>query len=118
MLIGLQFNWILELIYIYLQDLKNLTHVLLNDHSLQKTAFHRSQNLTFKNGFPRLRTPPVGIGQDPLLSEQVIQQEINKRTFKTPDMTHGSSYKSPLKQFEPAYVTLDKKVWYNFEDLE
>ncbi|XP_069371334.1 EF-hand domain-containing protein 1-like isoform X2 [Paralichthys olivaceus] len=77
---------------------------------ITKTAFHRSQNLTFKNGFPQLRTPPVGIGQDPLLSEQVIQQEINKRTFKTPDMTHGSSYKSPRKQFVPAYVTLDKKV--------
>ncbi|XP_069370828.1 EF-hand domain-containing protein 1-like isoform X2 [Paralichthys olivaceus] len=77
---------------------------------ITKSAFHRSQTLTYKNGFALPRDPTVSIGQDPLLSEQVIQQEINKRTFKTPDMTHGSSYKSPLKQFVPAYVTLDKKV--------
>ncbi|XP_019953070.2 EF-hand domain-containing protein 1 [Paralichthys olivaceus] len=75
-----------------------------------KSAFHQSQTLMYKNGFALPCRPTVGIGQDPLLSEQLIQQEINKLTFESSDVNHGSSYKSHPEEFVPAHVALDKKV--------
>ena len=101
---------------LYLSDWKDLIHVLVNDLSVQKSAFHRAQTLHYKNGFPLPRRPTVGIGQDPLLSEQLIQEEVNKLTFETRDVRFESLYKIPPQEFVPAYVALDKKVRSNFED--
>lgn len=78
--------------------------------SLQKSAFHRPQTLDYKNGYAVPRRPTVGIGQDPLLSEQLIQQGISELSFESPDMTYGSSDQSLAEDFIPAHVALDKKV--------
>ncbi|KAK5852859.1 hypothetical protein PBY51_006697 [Eleginops maclovinus] len=76
-----------------------------------KSAFHRSQTLVYRNGYALPRRPTVGIGQDPLLSEQLIQQEISELSSEIPYITHGS-YKDQgvVEDFIPAYVALDKKV--------
>ncbi|XP_059212520.1 EF-hand domain-containing protein 1-like [Centropristis striata] len=75
-----------------------------------KSAFHRSQTLVYKDGYAVARRPTAGIGQDPLLSEQLIQQEINELSFDTPDLIYGSSEQGVVEEFIPAYVAFDKKV--------
>ncbi|XP_018531509.1 EF-hand domain-containing protein 1 [Lates calcarifer] len=75
-----------------------------------KSAFHRPQTLNYKNGYALPRRPTVGIGQDPLLSEQLIQQQINELSYETPDITYGSFEESLLQDFIPAHVAFDKKV--------
>ncbi|XP_042359448.1 EF-hand domain-containing protein 1 [Plectropomus leopardus] len=75
-----------------------------------KPAFHRPQTLDYKNGFALPRRPTVGIGQDPLLSAQMIQQEIDELTFGRPDITCGPHNQSIAQDFIPAHVSLDKKV--------
>ncbi|XP_070705893.1 EF-hand domain-containing protein 1 [Pempheris klunzingeri] len=75
-----------------------------------KSAFHRSQTLDYKNGYALPRRPTVGIGQDPLLSEELIQQEINELSNETLDMTYSSFNQSLAEDFIPAHVALDKKV--------
>ncbi|XP_041815318.1 EF-hand domain-containing protein 1 [Chelmon rostratus] len=75
-----------------------------------KSAFHRSQTLHYRNGYALPRRPTVGIGQDPLLSDQLIQQEISELSLETPDITYGSCDRSLAKEFIPAHVALDKKV--------
>ncbi|XP_020497125.2 EF-hand domain-containing protein 1 [Labrus bergylta] len=75
-----------------------------------KSAFHRPQTLDFKNGYALPRRPAEGIGQDPLLSEQLIQQEISELSFQNPDATYGSFKQSLAEEFIPAHVALDKKV--------
>ncbi|XP_078130943.1 EF-hand domain-containing protein 1 [Sander vitreus] len=74
-----------------------------------KSAFHRPQTLDFKNGYAFPRKPTVGIEQDPLLSEQLNQQEISEFS-STPDVSYGSFEQSVVEEFIPAYVALDKKV--------
>ncbi|XP_059215384.1 EF-hand domain-containing protein 1 [Centropristis striata] len=75
-----------------------------------KSAFHRPQTLGYRNGYALPRRPTVGIGQDPLLSEQLTQQEINELSFDTPDLMYGSSDQCIMEDFIPAHVALDKKV--------
>uniref|UniRef100_A0A3Q0RP27 EF-hand domain (C-terminal) containing 1 n=1 Tax=Amphilophus citrinellus TaxID=61819 RepID=A0A3Q0RP27_AMPCI len=75
-----------------------------------KSAFHRPQTLSYNNGYALPRRPTVGIGQDPLLSEQLTQQEISELAFETPDITYGPFDKTVHEDFIPAHVALDKKV--------
>uniref|UniRef100_A0A7N8YAN0 EF-hand domain (C-terminal) containing 1 n=1 Tax=Mastacembelus armatus TaxID=205130 RepID=A0A7N8YAN0_9TELE len=75
-----------------------------------KSAFHRPQTLDYRNGYALPRRPTVGIGQDPLLSEQLIQQQLSELVFETPDLTYGSCDESLSEDFIPAHVALDKKV--------
>ncbi|XP_023270810.1 EF-hand domain-containing protein 1 [Seriola lalandi dorsalis] len=75
-----------------------------------KSAFHRPQTLGYNNGYALPRRPIAGIGQDPLLSEQLIQQEMSELAFETPDITYSSSDESLSEDFIPAHVALDKKV--------
>ncbi|KAK5903450.1 hypothetical protein CgunFtcFv8_007230 [Champsocephalus gunnari] len=78
---------------------------------VRKSAFHRSQTLVYRNGFAVPRRPTVGIGQDPLLSEQLIQQQISELSSETPYITRGSYQEQGLvEDVIPAYVALDKKV--------
>ncbi|XP_033999559.1 EF-hand domain-containing protein 1 [Trematomus bernacchii] len=82
-----------------------------NFRDVRKSAFHRSQTLVYRNGFALPRRPTVGIGQDPLLSEKLIQQQISELSSETPYITHGSYQEQGLvEDFIPAYVALDKKV--------
>uniref|UniRef100_A0A673CUK6 EF-hand domain (C-terminal) containing 1 n=1 Tax=Sphaeramia orbicularis TaxID=375764 RepID=A0A673CUK6_9TELE len=78
--------------------------------SLQKSAFHRPNTLVYKNGYALPRRPTVGIGQSPLMSEQLIEQKISDLTFERPDVTYDSFDDSQFEAFVPAYVALDKKV--------
>ncbi|XP_070844225.1 EF-hand domain-containing protein 1 [Chaetodon trifascialis] len=75
-----------------------------------KSAFHRPRTLYFKNGYALPRRPTVGIGQDPLLSEQLIQQEMDELSCEIADITYGSRDQSLVKEFIPAHVVFDKKV--------
>ncbi|XP_039982124.1 EF-hand domain-containing protein 1 [Xiphias gladius] len=75
-----------------------------------KSSFHRPQTLDYKNGYALPHRPAVAIGQDPLLSEQLLQQEISELSFDTPDITHGSLDEGLSEDFIPAHVALDKKV--------
>ncbi|XP_040017431.1 EF-hand domain-containing protein 1 isoform X2 [Gasterosteus aculeatus] len=75
-----------------------------------KSAFHRPQTLTYSRGCALPTRPTVGIGQDPLLSEQLIQQELSELSFETPDVTYGSFDRGLVQDFIPAHVALDKKV--------
>ncbi|KAM9704326.1 EF-hand domain-containing protein 1 [Menidia menidia] len=75
-----------------------------------KSAFHRPQTLDYRNGYALPRRPIVGIGQDPLLSEQLNQQDINELHFEPPDYTRGPFDQITYKEFIPAHVALDKKV--------
>ncbi|XP_054617920.1 EF-hand domain-containing protein 1 isoform X2 [Dunckerocampus dactyliophorus] len=94
----------------------------------QKTAFHRPQTLSYSRGLPLARAPKVGIGLEPLLSEQMINEQLSGYSYETPDVPFGAIdskyYKDLLNltynsgvavnpsppPFIPAYVTLDKKV--------
>lgn len=62
------------------------------------------------NGYALPRRPTVGIGQDPLLSEHLIQQELSELDVRPSDLTYGSSEESLAQDFIPAHVALDKKV--------
>ncbi|XP_035473965.2 EF-hand domain-containing protein 1 isoform X1 [Scophthalmus maximus] len=75
-----------------------------------KSDYHRSQTLGYRNGYALSRRPNVGIGQDPLLSEQLRNQEFSKLTLETADITYGPFEKSLPDEFVPAHVALDKKV--------
>ncbi|XP_073349149.1 EF-hand domain-containing protein 1 [Pagrus major] len=75
-----------------------------------KLAFHRPQTLGYNNGYALPRRPIAGIGQDPLLSEHLLQQEISELSLQTSDITYGSYEQGLPKDFIPAHVALDKKV--------
>ncbi|XP_026197308.1 EF-hand domain-containing protein 1 [Anabas testudineus] len=77
---------------------------------VSKSAFHRPQTLNYMNGYALPRRPTVGIGQDPLLSEHLIQQELSELDVRPSDLTYGSSEESLAQDFIPAHVALDKKV--------
>ena len=91
----------------------------LTELYLQKSTFSRPQTLEYKNGHAVPRRPTMGIGQDPLLSELLSQQEMNEFLFDTSDVTYGPCAQSLIEDFLPAYVNLDKKVQYSLskEDL-
>nr|XP_015194526.1 PREDICTED: EF-hand domain-containing protein 1 [Lepisosteus oculatus] len=75
-----------------------------------KSSFHRSQTLDYKNGYALPRRPRVGIGQDPLLSNQISQSELNQLATLYPTLIYGQSRPSPPVDFIPAHVAFDKKV--------
>ncbi|XP_077366918.1 EF-hand domain-containing protein 1 isoform X1 [Festucalex cinctus] len=96
---------------------------------VSKTAFHRPQTLSYCRGLALARPPKLGIGLEPLLTQQMMHEELSGMSGDMPDFTYGSfdtkyikdlvnlSYHSapspthPEPQpFIPAYVTLDKKV--------
>ncbi|XP_031437343.1 EF-hand domain-containing protein 1 isoform X2 [Clupea harengus] len=75
-----------------------------------KSAFHKSQTLSYKNGFALPQRPNVGIGQEPLLSEQLSLNEAKQVPYEIPSLTYGSVAKSRPLDFIPAHVVYDKKV--------
>lgn len=96
----------------------------------QKTAFHRPQTLSYSKGLALARPPRLGIGLEPLLTEQMMHEELSGMAGDMPDFTYGSFDTKYIKDlvnlsyhaapepthpdpqpFIPAYVTLDKKVW-------
>ncbi|XP_037605956.1 EF-hand domain-containing protein 1 [Sebastes umbrosus] len=75
-----------------------------------KSAFQRPQTLGYRNGYALPHRPIVGVGQDPLLSLQLIEQQISELSLDTPEITYGSFDRGVVEDFIPAHVALDKKV--------
>ncbi|XP_055729191.1 EF-hand domain-containing protein 1 isoform X1 [Salvelinus fontinalis] len=75
-----------------------------------KSAHHRPQTLSYKNGYALPHRPKVGIGQAPLLSSELTQSEINQFSNQTSALTYGTTHYSPALDFIPAHVAYDKKV--------
>ncbi|KAK2856154.1 hypothetical protein Q5P01_004889 [Channa striata] len=78
--------------------------------NITKSAFHRPQTLEYRNGYALPLRPTVGIGQDPLLSEELIRQELSELNFESPYLNYGSYDQILPEEFVPAHVALDKKV--------
>uniref|UniRef100_A0A8I3N7L3 EF-hand domain containing 1 n=1 Tax=Canis lupus familiaris TaxID=9615 RepID=A0A8I3N7L3_CANLF len=74
-----------------------------------KTAFHRSQTLSYKNGYAVVRRPTVGIGGERLQVNQLSQAELDELANKAPILTYGQPKQAPLAEFIPAHVAFDKK---------
>ncbi|KAI1897224.1 hypothetical protein AGOR_G00081040 [Albula goreensis] len=77
---------------------------------ITKSAHHRPQTLTYKNGYIVPKRPSVGIGQASLISDQRILSEINELTVPTVARTHEQYPASPPTVFVPGHVAFDKKV--------
>ncbi|XP_022281857.1 EF-hand domain-containing protein 1 isoform X2 [Canis lupus familiaris] len=75
-----------------------------------KTAFHRSQTLSYKNGYAVVRRPTVGIGGERLQVNQLSQAELDELANKAPILTYGQPKQAPPAEFIPAHVAFDKKV--------
>ncbi|NXK10876.1 EFHC1 protein, partial [Herpetotheres cachinnans] len=76
----------------------------------QKTSFHRSQTLGYKNGFAFSRLPTVGIGRERLYTNQLSQAELDELSDKRPTLTYGQAKQTPPSGFIPAHVAFDKKI--------
>ncbi|CAK7311485.1 EF-hand domain-containing protein 1 [Vulpes lagopus] len=74
-----------------------------------KTAFHRSQTLSYKNGYAVVRRPTVGIGGERLQVNQLSQAELDELANKAPILTYGQPKQAPPAEFIPAHVAFDKK---------
>ncbi|KAL2082609.1 hypothetical protein ACEWY4_022427 [Coilia grayii] len=77
---------------------------------ITKSAFHKPQTLTYKNGYGLPERPKVGIGHEPLLSKQLSLNEAKQVPNETPLLSYGSPAKSRPLDFIPAHVVYDKKV--------
>ncbi|NXF41662.1 EFHC1 protein, partial [Nyctibius bracteatus] len=76
----------------------------------QKTSFHRSQTLGYRNGFAFSRLPTVGIGGERLYVNQLSQAELDELSNKRPALTYGQAKQAPPPAFIPAHVAFDKKI--------
>ncbi|NWR56230.1 EFHC1 protein, partial [Bucorvus abyssinicus] len=76
----------------------------------QKTSFHRSQTLGYKNGFAFPRLPAAGIGRERLYVNQLSQAELEELSSQRPTLTYGPAKRAPPSGFVPAHVALDKKI--------
>ncbi|XP_075056583.1 EF-hand domain-containing protein 1 isoform X2 [Mixophyes fleayi] len=77
---------------------------------LLKSAYHRSQTLTYRNGFSRPVLPTVGIGGDPITVNQLSQAELDELANKRPTLIYGQVKQVPPSTFIPSHVAFDKKV--------
>ncbi|PIO35716.1 hypothetical protein AB205_0132890 [Aquarana catesbeiana] len=75
-----------------------------------KSAFQRSQTLTYRDGFSRPLLPTVGVGRDPITVNQLSQAELDELANKRPTLTYGQAKQAPSSTFIPAHVAFDKKV--------
>ncbi|KAM5164320.1 EF-hand domain-containing protein 1 [Mantella aurantiaca] len=75
-----------------------------------KSAFQRSQTLTYRDGFSRPVLPTVGIGRDPITVNQLSQAELDELANKRPTLTYGQAKQAPPSTFIPTHVAFDKKV--------
>uniref|UniRef100_A0A673U946 EF-hand domain-containing protein 1 n=1 Tax=Suricata suricatta TaxID=37032 RepID=A0A673U946_SURSU len=75
-----------------------------------KTAFHRSQTLGYRNGYAVVQPPTVGIGGDRLPVNQLSPAELDELASKAPALTYGQPKQAPPAEFIPAHVAFDKKV--------
>lgn len=77
----------------------------------QKTKFHRSQTLDFKNGYSLRFRPIIGIGGEPIHHNQLTEADLDELSNLHPTLTYGNSAQQPAPvEFVPAHAAFDKKV--------
>ncbi|NXY19486.1 EFHC1 protein, partial [Atrichornis clamosus] len=76
----------------------------------QKTSFHRSQTLDFKNGYAFSRLPREGVGGETLFANQLSQNELDDLCNQGATLTYGPAKRAAPSRFTPAFVAFDKKV--------
>ncbi|NWI58884.1 EFHC1 protein, partial [Calyptomena viridis] len=76
----------------------------------QKTSFHRSHTLDYKNGYAFSRLPREGVGGEQIYPNQLSQNELDDLCTRGPMLTYGPAKKAAPPSFIPAYVVFDKKV--------
>ncbi|NXS55251.1 EFHC1 protein, partial [Brachypteracias leptosomus] len=76
----------------------------------QKTSFHRSQTLSYKNGFAFPRLPAAGTGGEKLPLNHLSPAELDDFSSQRPTLTYGPAKAAPPPAFLPAHVALDKKI--------
>ncbi|KAM5325684.1 EF-hand domain-containing protein 1 isoform 2-T2 [Glossophaga mutica] len=77
---------------------------------VEKTAFHRSQTLGYRNGYAVTRRPTAGLGGDRLQVNQLSQADLDELASKASLLTYGQPKQAPPPDFIPAHVAFDKKV--------
>jgi hypothetical protein len=75
-----------------------------------KTKYHRSQTLTYKNGYSLPNLPTAGIGGEPLEINQLSEADLDELSNTQPTLTYGNTTRGPPVEFIPAHVAFDKKV--------
>lgn len=90
------------------RKLDNLNEIFL----VQKTKFHRSQTLGYKNGYSLPSRPTVGIGGEKIPYNQLSEADLDELSNMHPSLTYGNSTTRsvPMVEFVPAHVSFDKKV--------
>ncbi len=78
--------------------------------SLQKGKFHKSQSLTYTNGYSRPLRPTAGIGGDPITVNQLKDEDLDELSNTHPTLTYGNVTRPLPIEFIPAHVAFDKKV--------
>ncbi|NWW75673.1 EFHC1 protein, partial [Climacteris rufus] len=76
----------------------------------QRTSFHRSQTLDFKNGYAFSRLPREGVGGETLFANQLSQDELDDLCTKGATLTYRQARRPAPSRFTPAFVAYDKKV--------
>lgn len=77
---------------------------------LQKWKHHRSHTLNYKNGYSIPGRPEVGIGGEPIVYNQLSEQELDDLANYSPTLTYGQAKQAPPEDFVPGHVAWDKKV--------
>ena len=76
----------------------------------QKTRFHVSNTLKYRNGYPQQHPPTVGLGGERLKYNQLSEAELDELANKVPTLTYGQAKQAPPETFVPAHLAFDKKV--------
>lgn len=79
---------------------------------LQRTKYHRSHTLAYKNGYSVPSRPTVGIGGTRIPYNQLSEADLDELSNMHPSLTYGNSSTRavPMVEFVPAHVSFDKKV--------
>jgi len=80
----------------------------------QKSKYHRSHSLNYKNGYALPTHPTVGIGGEPIVYNQLNEQELDELANYNPTLTYGQAKQAPPEDFVPGHVAWDKKVTNHF----
>ncbi|XP_052097106.1 EF-hand domain-containing protein 1-like [Mytilus californianus] len=75
-----------------------------------KWKYHRSHTLNYKNGYSIPGRPEVGIGGEPIVYNQLSEQELDDLANYSPTLTYGQAKQAPPEDFVPGHVAWDKKV--------
>lgn len=76
----------------------------------QKTRYHVSQSLGYKNGYALPSRPRHAIGGQPLVVNQLTEDALDELANTHPTLTYGNSSKPAPVEFVPGHVAFDKKV--------